>query len=116
MLACERGAAESVWLRNRSRSRAESLLEDFAAGRLDLCLADLEQLNEFDLIINATSLGLRSSDPLPLDLSDVRGRYALDFVYASGDDGTPWVRCARANGMIAADGLHLLVQQAGLSV
>lgn len=116
VLACERGAAERVWLRNRTHSRAERLLEDFAPGRLNLCLADLEQTNEFDLIINATSLGLRSSDPLPLDLSDVRGRYALDFVYESGNDGTPWVRCARANGMIAADGLHILVQQAGLSV
>lgn len=115
VLACERGAAESVWLRNRTRSRAERILEDFGDGSLNLRLADLEQLDEFDLIINATSLGLRSSDPLPLDLDDVKGRYALDLVYGPDDD-TPWVRCARANGMIAADGLHMLVEQAALSL
>ncbi|MEE9207168.1 MAG: shikimate dehydrogenase [Gemmatimonadota bacterium] len=116
VLACERGGAESVWLRNRTSSRAEKVLSDFGTARLDLRLADFKQLSEFDLIINATSLGLSSSDPLPLNLAEVRAGYALDLVYGRDADGTPWVQSARAKGMVAADGLDMLVQQALLSV
>lgn len=116
VLACERGAAQSVWLHNRTRSRAEKLMQDFGTEGLQLRLAELEKLGEFDLLINATSLGLRSADELPLDLSGVSAGFALDLVYGTGEEGTPWIRQARARGMIAADGLTMLVQQAVLSV
>ena len=37
-------------------------------------------------------------------------------MYGPDPDGTPWIRGARTRGMIAADGLHMLVEQAAISV
>ena len=65
---------------------------------------------EPEIAINATPLGLRDRDPLPLDRK--RGRRlvaALDLVYAPG--ATRWVRELRAAGVRAADGREMLVRQ-----
>jgi shikimate dehydrogenase len=63
-----------------------------------------------DVAINATPLGLKESDPLPLDTTRMRGlRAALDLVYAPGE--TRWVRALRAAGTRAEDGREMLVQQ-----
>jgi shikimate dehydrogenase len=63
-----------------------------------------------DVAINATPLGLRAGDPLPLDGTAGRDlRAALDLVYAAG--GTPWVRHLAAAGIRAADGRSVLVHQ-----
>ena len=63
-----------------------------------------------DVVINATPLGLKQSDPLPLDTARTRGlRAALDLVYAPGE--TRWVRELRAAGVLAQDGREMLVQQ-----
>jgi shikimate dehydrogenase len=62
------------------------------------------------VLINATPLGLRSGDPLPIsaDLAP-EGEVALDMVYAPGT--TPWVGAMRAKGLRAADGREMLVAQ-----
>lgn len=63
-----------------------------------------------DVAINATPLGLKDSDPLPLDPNRSQGlRAALDLVYAPGE--TRWVRALRAAGVKAQDGREMLVQQ-----
>ncbi len=63
-----------------------------------------------DLAINATPLGLKESDPLPLDPQQANGlAAALDLVYAPGE--TRWVRSLRAAGVAAQDGREMLVQQ-----
>lgn len=63
-----------------------------------------------DVAINATPLGLKQADPLPLSADQSRGfRAALDLVYAPGE--TRWVRELRAAGVRAQDGREMLVQQ-----
>lgn len=63
-----------------------------------------------EVVINTTPLGLKESDPLPLDPSRMRGvQAALDLVYAPGE--TRWVRQLRAAGIRAQDGREMLVQQ-----
>ena len=65
---------------------------------------------EPDVAINATPLGLKESDPLPLDPARApRLSAALDLVYAPGE--TRWVRTLRAAGVPAQDGRELLVRQ-----
>lgn len=65
----------------------------------------------FDLVVNATSLGMKDTDRLPLKFSALGGLTAVfDVVYREG--GTAWVRAARANGIPAADGAEMLIQQA----
>src|SRR5207245_722464 len=63
-----------------------------------------------DVAINATPLGLKETDPLPLDPARTHGlAAALDLVYAPGE--TRWVRALRAAGIAAQDGRELLVHQ-----
>jgi shikimate dehydrogenase len=65
---------------------------------------------ECHLVINATPLGLRADDPLPLDPGVVpRAAVAFDMVYRTGE--TPWVRAMRAAGRRATDGRGMLVAQ-----
>src|SRR5205807_1908609 len=61
-----------------------------------------------DVAINATPLGLKEADPLPLDPERARRlAAALDLVYAPG--GKRWVRTPRAAGVRAQDGREVLV-------
>src|SRR5204862_6166649 len=65
---------------------------------------------EPEVAINATPLGLKESDPLPLDPARAqRLAAALDLVYSPR--GTRWVRALRAAGIPAHDGREMLVQQ-----
>ena len=62
------------------------------------------------LVINATPLGLRPNDPLPLPLSATPAAVAaLDMVYRPGC--TPWVREHRLAGRRADDGREVLIAQ-----
>ena len=64
----------------------------------------------YDLVVNATSLGLRAGDPLPLPLETSIGfGAALDLVYTPAE--TAWVRALRERGVRAADGLAMLLHQ-----
>lgn len=65
-----------------------------------------------DLILNATSLGLRADDPLPLDLEHFQlagARAAYDMVYRPAE--TPFLRAASAAGCRTANGLGMLLYQ-----
>ncbi len=62
------------------------------------------------VVINATPIGLRADDPLPIPLDLLSAAtVALDLVYRRGE--TPWVRALRARGLRAADGRGVLVAQ-----
>ncbi|WP_420635533.1 hypothetical protein [Candidatus Palauibacter sp.] len=107
------GGASSVEVLNRTAARAHALRA--AVGGEALRVVETPDPGAaYDLVLNATSLGLSASDPLPLALD--RGRFALacDMVYSAGE--TPWVRHARSLGIRARDGLEMLVGQAALSL
>lgn len=113
--ACRGAGIERVEILNRTRARAEALVEDLAVPGGVQVLEGREALSgePYDLIVNATSLGLDPSDPLPLEPGAVRAHAILDLVY--GRDDTPFVRAARAAGIEAVDGRLMLVEQAALS-
>jgi shikimate dehydrogenase len=76
--------------------------------------AVLRLAETYDLIVNATPLGLHHDDPLPLDPDDLQGATAvLDLVYQP--EGTRWVHAVRAAGVQAVDGKEMLLQQAAES-
>jgi shikimate dehydrogenase len=73
-------------------------------------VANTVAVDECRVVVNATPLGLRADDPLPLDPAAVpRAEVALDMVYRTGE--TPWVRAMRASGRRASDGRGMLVAQ-----
>ncbi|MGH7554983.1 MAG: shikimate dehydrogenase [Longimicrobiales bacterium] len=104
--------ASDVAVLNRSPAQAQALVEGLAGSSCPLRLVQETQLAdlEFDLVVNATPLGLELRDPLPADLTRLRRvGAALDLVYRPG--GTPWTRHAAALGVPAADGIGMLVAQ-----
>jgi shikimate dehydrogenase len=100
-----------VLMCNRTASRAEALAARFSSVA---SVADVEtMLREADLVVNATSVGLRD-DEVPVDPSLLRpGTAALDLVYRRGE--TEWVRAARARGLRTSDGLVMLVEQGAVA-
>lgn len=78
---------------------------------------DAEQVvRDADLIVNATSLGMRAGDPSPIPASWIRGeQVVLDMVYGS-EAPTALLTDARAAGAVALDGLGMLVGQGATAV
>ena len=114
--ACQQRGALLVDILNRTVARAEELSAEVREnGPAVRALAHESDLRPgYDLIVNATRLGLSDSDPLPLDLAGFEACAVLDLVY--GLHGTRWTRHAAALGFPAADGLDMLVRQAALSL
>lgn len=107
----ERGV-ERVVLVNRTRPRAEALAKLFGArvamaGWDDLASA----LRHAKLLVNTTSLGMIGQPPLDIDLSTLPvGAVVNDIVYVPLE--TPLLAAARARGLLAVDGLGMLLHQA----
>jgi shikimate dehydrogenase len=108
----ERADAVTVLGRKRSRAREMEAVAGRKRNRVSFTTNARALRDEgFDLIVNTTSLGLKERDRLPLKFSQVAAlTAAFDIVYRPG--GTEWVRIARANGIPAADGSEMLIQQA----
>jgi shikimate dehydrogenase len=68
----------------------------------------------YDLVVNATRLGLNSSDPDPIDLEVITCKSVYDMVYVPGK--TALVRSAIKRGIPASDGLGMLIMQAAFSL
>ncbi len=114
-LACALAGVRRLALYNRTVGRAEVLVSDLGIEEIATVCSDREVSSEpWDLVVNATSLGLGRTDALPLVLERDRFRFAFDLVYGPG--GTNWTRHAAAMDIPAIDGLSLLVSQALLSL
>lgn len=101
---------------NRTKERADQVVEQFdgAATLRALTFEELAALPPFDVLVNATSAGLKGDAP-PFAASLVGpGTFCYDLVYSSGD--TPFVAWAKAHGAArAAQGWGMLVEQAAES-
>lgn len=96
---------------NRSAARARQLCAQFRSVAQPI--GDARRLGEAQLVVNATSVGLRD-DAVPVDLSLLDpAASVLDLVYRRGE--TAWVHAARARGHRALDGLTMLIEQGALS-
>ncbi|MEJ5254652.1 MAG: shikimate dehydrogenase [Acidimicrobiales bacterium] len=110
VLALARAGAAEVAVVNRTPARGEaaaSLAGD--RGRLggEVVLRDAE------LVVNATPVGMPALPDLPFDVGLLRaGQVVADLVYEPAE--TPLLREARARGLVAINGLGMLVHQAAL--
>ena len=113
LTALERWTGARVTLFNRTASRAAELASRFPiVSRLARDAEDA--VEDATLVVNTTSLGLRTDDPFPVALHALRAdATVLDLVYRPGE--TAWVRAARERGHVAADGLGMLLEQGALA-
>ncbi len=109
-LAEERVGALS--LVNRTRARAEQLAAEIR-DRFPECKVETGYpAGDVDLVLNATSLGLKADDSLPLELSVFplqRARKVYDMIYRPAE--TPLLAAARAAGCQVANGVGMLLHQ-----
>jgi shikimate dehydrogenase len=70
--------AFKIILSNRTKQKAEDLKKIYS----DLEIIDWGQITDFDMIINATRMGLKNNDQIQLDLSKVgTGKLFYDVIY-----------------------------------
>lgn len=98
------GTRVTVW--NRTAARADTLASELGAEAA-------ARPGPAELLVNATSVGLRPDDPLD-GLPLVDARVVVDLVY--GNEPTPIARWAEERGARVVDGLEVLVRQGARSL
>ncbi|QPZ38242.1 shikimate dehydrogenase family protein [Paramicrobacterium chengjingii] len=103
--------AASVTIANRTAERAESLAESIRSAYPD-CMAEADRMpaGQFDLIVNATSVGMKESDPLPLDADLLTAGTVVADVIMSPPE-TALLAEARTRGCVTHSGLRMLEAQ-----
>lgn len=110
--------AGCVVIANRHPDRARRLAAWIAKRRprACVCAAALSKVSlaEADLLVNATTVGMRASDPLPVEPRQLRrGLIVYDLVYHRT---TPLIEAARGRGCVAANGVSMLLYQGAESL
>ncbi|HEY4131622.1 MAG TPA: shikimate dehydrogenase [Gemmatimonadaceae bacterium] len=111
LAAVEEWSGCTAHVYNRTPERAAQLAKRFrsVAQPVD----DVGVIAGSQLVVNATSLGLRD-DSMPIDVDLLpRDTVVVDLVYRPGE--TAFVRAARARGLRAVDGLPMLCEQGALA-
>ena len=106
----------SLTIANRTVSKAADLVNELSAAssviddqNIEVCATN-ELSGSFDIIINATSIGL-SGDTLPLD-DALNCQYAYDMMYGRP---LPFLHHFAARGAQTSEGYGMLIGQAALS-
>ena len=111
--------AEKLWFSNRTFSRAEGLAEYLTRYFPETEIKALDSpenlsTHNINLVVNATSCGMRAADPSPFDFRFLKGKTAVyDLIYSPVE--TVLLKDARRLGFPAANGLGMLAAQAALS-
>lgn len=101
----ERGA--EVYILNRTAGPAQKLARSARARTLKR--ADLKKLS-FDVIINATPVGMGNTRESPLNENEIKARYVFDMIYDPPE--TRLLKLARAAGAQVIPGIEMFVHQA----
>jgi shikimate dehydrogenase len=123
----EAGAGVSVW--NRTAERAERLASELSVTAVKPPEGDRLAAGAYDVIVNATTVGLAAANAAPGEAADPagdlealrldagsldEGHLVVDLVY--GPAATPLAAIAREHGAAVVDGLEVLVRQGARSL
>ena len=101
----ERGA--EIWILNRTSVKGQKLARQAKARTIKR--ADLRKI-AFDVIINATPVGMGNTRDCPLKDEEIQARVVFDMVYDPVE--THLLQVARAKGIAIIPGVEMFVQQA----
>jgi len=104
----------SITIANRTRSRAEHVVKRVREffPQANIAAGDSDPRG-FDIVVNATSLGMKPTDPLPLDTDKLQSRTLVAEVVMK-PELTPLLERARSLGCPIHFGRHMLDEQARL--
>ena len=107
IFALNKMRASSITVSNRTKHKAESLKSFFN----NIIIADWGKVPEFDMIINATSLGLNKDDKISLDLSKVgKNKFFYDVIYNPKE--TNFLKTGKKMGNQTENGKLMFIYQA----
>ena len=96
-----------ITISNRTKEKAENLKEIYK----DLEIIKWGDISNFDIIINATSLGLKKNDNLNFNFSSIPGnKFFYDVIYNPSE--TNFLKIGRELGHITLNGKLMFIYQA----
>jgi 3-dehydroquinate dehydratase / shikimate dehydrogenase len=101
----ERGS--EVFILNRSTAPAQKLARQAKARTVKR--ADMKKL-AFDVIVNATPVGMSNTRELPLNENEINAKYVFDMVYDPAE--TRFLKAAKDRGAQIVPGIEMFVHQA----
>jgi 3-dehydroquinate dehydratase / shikimate dehydrogenase len=101
----ERGC--EVFILNRTPAPAQKLARQAKARTIKR--ADLKKLS-FDVIVNATPVGMSNTRESPLNENEINAKYVFDMVYDPPE--TRFLKAAKARGAQIIPGIEMFVHQA----
>lgn len=105
--------AEALYLHDIARNKMEKLVSDLRKVRPNVSsYNEITDLASFDIIVNATPLGLKADDPLPFDVSALSSDHTVcDLIYKK----TRLLQEADKKGCRTIDGIGMLLWQGVLA-
>tara|TARA_B100001063_G_C16667202_1_gene504262 strand:+ start:133 stop:927 length:795 start_codon:yes stop_codon:yes gene_type:complete len=96
-----------IFISNRTKNKAEDLKDLFN----DLNIVEWGEIPEFDMIINATSVGLNKDDKLDLDFSKIgKNKFFYDVIYNPRE--TNFLKMGKKYDNICENGKMMFIYQA----
>ena len=107
IFALNKMKASNITITNRTKNRAENLKNFFK----NLKIVDWGDIPEFDMIINATSVGLNKDDQINLDLSKIgKNKFFYDVIYNPKE--TNFLKIGKKTGNETENGKLMFIYQA----
>tara|TARA_B100001173_G_scaffold17246_1_gene13965 strand:+ start:143 stop:934 length:792 start_codon:yes stop_codon:yes gene_type:complete len=107
IIALKKMGAKKLIISNRTKSKAEELKKIFN----ELEIVDWGETPNFDMIINATSIGLKNEDGIKLDYSKIEpNKFFYDVIYNPKE--TIFLKRAKLFGNKAENGKMMFIYQA----
>jgi shikimate dehydrogenase len=107
IFALNKMKVSGIFLSNRTKNRAESLKSSFK----NIEIVDWGDIPDFDMIINATSVGLNKDDQINLDLSKVgKNKFFYDVIYNPKE--TNFLKIGKKMGNETENGKLMFIYQA----
>ncbi len=107
ILALNNMSVKKIFISNRTYSKAENLKKKFN----EIEIIEWGTMPDFDMIINATSLGLKNDENIILDYSKISSeKFFYDVIYNPSE--TNFLRSAKKNGNKVENGKNMFIYQA----
>jgi len=107
IFALNKMKVSEVIISNRTKSKAESLKDLFKNIRI----VEWGEIPEFDIIINATSVGLKNEDKMNLDISKIgKNKFFYDVIYKPSE--TNFLKTGKKLGNRTENGKMMFIYQA----
>ena len=106
IVALNKMKVSEITLSNRTKNKAETLKNLYK----HLNIVDWGEIPDFDMIINATSVGLNKQESLNLDFSKIKDKFFYDVIYNPNE--TDFLKNAKKLNNTTENGKKMFVYQA----